>query len=152
MIETNRYYFKKCKNINKNLPSTILNKPFIKFDNICSVPEIVILNRLCKKLNLEGFWVDNFHKKIRYTLDNTENINNLSIKIRNKINKINNNKISGCWDLILYDKFGKNIKFVEIKRLSKDKMRQSQIKWHNQCKKAGFKNKDFMIIEWAFKR
>jgi len=158
MTKNYKYYFEKSGekvNNNLDLPKTILTKPFIKWNNINSVPEIVILKLLCKKFNLDGFWVDTFHKKIRYTLDNYRNINDFPAEIKNKIEKIkkkNNNKISGCWDLILYDKSG-NIKFVEIKGIpSKDKIRKTQLNWYNQCKKTGFNDKNFIRVEWDFKK
>ena len=128
MIKEYKYYFTKSKRDikkeYKNLPSTILNKPFVENNNYHSVPEIIILKLLCEEHKLQGFWVDAFHKKIRYSLNDYKNINDLPIKIRDKINIIkqnNNNSIYGCWDLILYD-YVSNIKFVEIKGIpSRDK-------------------------------
>ena len=158
-MDTTLFFFNKSKKIFKdeycNLPSTILNKPFIEYNNYNSIPEIIILRILTNEYNLKGFWVDTFHKKIRYSLDECENIKNFPIEINNIINQIirkNNNKISGCWDLVLYDDFG-NIKFVEIKGIpSKDKLRLAQMEWYENSLKIGLKDEDFLIVVWDYNK
>lgn len=67
--------------------------------------------------------------------------------VQSRLNQINpNGKLSGTWDLILWK--NNSIKFVELKRKGKDKLRQTQIDFLNRAIKSGISINGFEIFEW----
>jgi len=145
-------FFTKCGRRGlKNMPRTYSVKPLVKVDNICTFPELAILEYF-KKKGYQGFWVDAFHKKYWINADKKCSFDKLKgdyQKIVKEVRELNNGKISGCWDLIIWK--GNKIKFVESKgKPCNDKIRKSQIDFKNRLMGAKFKEKDFIIVEWNY--
>lgn len=144
--------FSKCerKKLEK-VPRTYSIKPLVKAGNLCIFPELAILEYF-KKKGYKGFWVDAFHKKYWINADKKCSFNELEDgyqKIVKKVKKLNNGKISGCWDLIIWK--GNKIKFVESKgKPCNDKIRKSQIDFKSRLISAKFKEKDFIIVKWNY--
>lgn len=60
----------------------------------------------------------------------------------------NGESFYGCWDVIMWH--GKNVIYVEAKRLKKDKVRITQDRWLEAGLNAGFDSSRFMIAWWDF--
>ena len=57
----------------------------------------------------------------------------------------------GCWDLIIWK--NNTIKFVELKGIpSKDKIRKNQLEFMRRLLESGFKDEDFLVVEWDYKK
>jgi len=146
------YRFLKCDCKNKcELPKTYWTKPCVKFGKICGFPELAVLH-LYKEKGYRGFWADTFHKKYWQDMQSKFSFDDLDInnkKIVDKIKKINDGNIKGFWDLIIWK--DKKIKFVEVKGMpSKDKLRDTQIKFKDNMLAYGFDNDDFIVMEWDY--
>jgi len=145
-------FFAKCEKRNfKKIPRTYSVKPLVKAGNFCIFPELAILEYF-KKKGYRGLWVDAFHKKYWTNCDKKCSFDELESdcqKIVRGVEELNNGKISGCRDLIIWK--GNKIKFVESKgKPCHDKIRKSQLDFKNGLMSAKFKEKDFTIIEWDF--
>ncbi len=145
-------FFTKCEKKGlKNMPRTYSVKPMVKIDDICTFPELAILEYF-KKKGYKGFWVDVFHKKYWVNADKKCTFDELESnyqKIVKEVRELNNGKISGCWDLVIWK--GNKIKFVESKgKPCNDKIRKSQIDFKERLINEKFKEKDFIIVEWDY--
>ena len=60
----------------------------------------------------------------------------------------NNNLYSGCWDVVGWN--SDNIIFAEAKRLGKDSIRNTQIKWLEAGLREGLKPENFLVVQWDF--
>jgi len=146
LIKTDQYFFRKGSRISCDLPITYLIKPTVVFKKNSVWPEIAILLKF-KNKGYKGVWVDAFHRKFWINQNTKIKINELPDKIR----KILDEGVKGCWDLILWR--GRNIKFIELKGIpSKDKIRENQIKFKDNLLKKGFSYQGFLIIEWDYKK
>lgn len=145
-------FFSKCKNRSLNkIPRTYSVKPMVRIGDICSFPELAILEYF-KRKGYGGFWVDTFHK--RYWIDalsmySFDELKDDYQKIIKEVKMLNDGKISGCWDLIIWKE--NKIKFVESKgKPCNDKIRKSQIEFKNRLIGAKFKEEDFIVVEWDY--
>jgi hypothetical protein len=62
--------------------------------------------------------------------------------------KINGDSYSGCWDVIGW-KEGQ-IVFAESKRVKKDSIRQTQVKWLSSAFEYGLTSENFLVVQWDF--
>ncbi len=111
--------------------------------------ELVIL-RMLEEDSWSGAWVDNYRKKFRIGMPDTEVPVALPPErqaILDAIKKINGT-MSGCWDIFAWR--GSEILFAESKLSGKDRIRSTQIKWLQSALKAGFAAKNFLLVEWSF--
>lgn len=147
-----KFIFSRCKNRSLNkVPRTYSIKPLVKSGIFCIFSELAILEYF-KKKGYDGFWVDAFHKKYWLNINKKCSFGEMEDshqKIIEKIKSLNNGKISGCWDLIIWK--GNKIKFIESKgRPCNDKIRENQIDFKNRLIGAKFKEKDFIMAEWDY--
>jgi hypothetical protein len=126
------------------------NKPVLDFNGLPVFAELYALREF-KEKGFDGVWADSFRKKFRTELpENKEPDFTLPEFVNEKLNKINpNGKLSGTWDLILWKK--KELKFVELKRKNKDKIRQTQIDFLERALMVGIGLDNFEIYEWKEK-
>lgn len=126
-------------------------KPLVKSGGICVFPELAILEYFRGK-GYEGLWVDAFHKRYWINTDKKCSFDELKSdyqKIIEEVKELNNGKISGCWDLIICK--DEKIKFVESKgRPCNDRIRKSQTDFKNRLMSGGFKEEDFIMVEWNY--
>lgn len=52
----------------------------------------------------------------------------------------------GCWNVFLWK--GSKVLFIELKKIKKDKIRDSQIKFYNKALEIGLRENSFLVIEW----
>jgi len=126
-------------------------KAVIDFQGKPLFSELAVLRSYqCK--GWDGVWVDCYRKKFRVNLpERQDSIVSLPPKIENIINVIKkrNKGLSGCWDILLWK--GRSIRFIELKRLKKDKIRPSQIRFLDVALKSGVPKEAFSLVEWDFK-
>ncbi len=102
------------------------------------------------ELGFKGVWVDSFRKKFRIDIPETNRVLELPVSISERLFEINKDrKLRGTWDLLLWRK--EEIKFVELKRKGKDKIRNTQIEFFERALQIGFNVEDFEIYEWDLK-
>jgi len=138
------------KKINDKTYST---KPIINYKNEILFPELAIL-KMYKEDNWNGVWIDTFHKKY---LDNMpyNKLSNVTLpdnqnSILEKIKALNNNKLSGFWDVFLW-KNNKEFMFIESKGIpSNDKIRNTQVVWLESALKI-LPIESFLIAIWDYK-
>lgn len=105
--------------------------------------------RTFKKKGFDGVWADTYGRTFRTELpEKKEPEITLASFVKQKLDRINpNGKMNGTWDLILWK--DKEIRFVELKRKGKDKIRQTQIDFLERALKIGIPIENFEIIEWC---
>ena len=153
-MEVEKYFFKKSKKLSKipvRLSKTYLTKPVVLDDDEKGVwPELALLLKF-KKAGYGGVWLDTFHRRIWNSREYLAEFDSLPKEIKNILNSVNEGRRGGRWDLIVWK--GKEINFIESKGLpSRDKIRQSQIDFKNKLLTLGFKEEDFIVAEWDYKK
>ena len=126
------------------------NKPVLDFNGEPVFAELYALKQY-KRNGFDGVWADTYRKIFRTELpEKNQPKIDLPEFVQNKLNEINpNGKLSGTWDLILWK--NNTLKFVELKRQKKDKIRQTQIDFLDRALGKGMAVDDFEIYEWKEK-
>ncbi|MFZ4741692.1 MAG: VRR-NUC domain-containing protein [Bacteroidales bacterium] len=126
------------------------NKTILDFNGNPLFAELFAL-RTFKEKGFSGVWADTYRRTFRTELpEKKETKISLPIFVTEKLNKINpNGKLSGTWDLILWKE--EELKFVELKRQGKDRIRQTQIEFLERALKNGIPIENFEIFEWKEK-
>jgi hypothetical protein len=94
-----------------------------------------------RPLCLSSWKDDKFRNQIEDPIKDKEVLKRLS-----EIAEYNNDSYSGCWDILAW-KPG-IILFAELKRESKDRIRQTQINWLFAGIKSGLNPENFLIVQW----
>lgn len=131
----------------KPIIDTYGNKPVLNYNGKPLFAELYAL-KMYKDQGYDGVWADTFRKIFRTELPENHTDEILLPKIiKNKLSKINpDGKMSGTWDLILWKK--NQLKFVELKRKGKDKIRSTQIEFLEKAINCGLQARNFEIFEW----
>lgn len=149
LIKTSFYEFELWQG--KPIENSYGGKTILNYNNQPLFAELVALQLFIEQ-GFNGVWVDTFKKKYRIGLpENTEPIF-LPTEIQNHLDvllKINGSS-KGVWDLLLWK--NDKIKFVELKRIKKDKIRTTQIDFLKACLLSGLKTDQFEILEWQEKK
>ena len=126
------------------------NKTVLDYDGNPLFAELYAL-RVFKEKGFNGVWADTFRKTFRTELpEKKEPKVILPEFVQCELDKINpDGKLSGTWDLILWK--NKELKFVELKRKGKDKIRQTQINFLERALLIGIPIENFEIFEWTKK-
>jgi len=135
----------------KPIKDTYGNKAVINFNKRPLFAELAALE-IYKTHNYYGVWVDTYRKCFRIGLPEEYEPITLPTDINRKFEKIllENGGPKGAWDLLLWK--NQELKFVELKRKKKDKIRQNQIQFLNSALKVGYDIEDFEIFEWDIKK
>ena len=140
---------------------TFGNKPIIDYKGKPVFAELAILGLVIDS-GWDGRWVETYARgkmDPKFLLKwggesfkkQKNNIPNNKIKGQlDKIAELNNNSYSGCWDVVGWK--GDNVIFFESKRIGKDRIRETQIKWLKSAMKFGLKEDNFLMVEWSFKK
>ncbi len=130
------------------LADTYGNKAILNFNGEPVFAELAIL-RIFQNAGWNGVWVDTYRRKYRTEYWNSKNDVNLPSDKQMLLDNIYKlaGSGNGCWDVFCWRK--KTVIFAESKRLSKDKIRETQIKWLEAALKYGLnKETSFLIVEW----
>ena len=124
------------------------NKPVLDYRGEPLYAELFAL-RMFWAQGFKGVWADCYRKRYRTELpEKQEEKILLPDFVEEKLASINpNGKMSGIWDLVLW-KDG-TLKFVELKRKAKDRLRQSQIDFLQRALACGFTTDHFELFEWV---
>ena len=144
-VKVKKINFKKWNG--KRIKDSYGSKTVIDFEGKPVFAEIAFL-RLLKKKGWEGVWVDTFSKKFRQELPEIDIGGvNLPAKQQQIMDKISGKTgFKGCWDILAWKE--DKVMFVELKRKSKDKIRETQIRWFEMAKGIGVSEDCFCIVEW----
>ena len=108
--------------------------------------ELAIVRMLIKE-GWKAVWIDNFKRKFRTSLQAINPLTKLPEDKWKLLQAIAGGKsINGCWDVFAWK--NDKVKFIECKRVGKDKIRASQIKWYKKAVKLGLPQNSFLIVEW----
>ncbi|HEX8399953.1 MAG TPA: hypothetical protein VF644_21160 [Pyrinomonadaceae bacterium] len=132
----------------ETLADTYGNKTILNFNGEAVFAELAIL-RIFQKEGWSGVWVDTYRRKYRTEYWNSTTVIDLPSDkkmILDNIYKVAGS-IKGCWDVFCWKE--ESIIFAESKRLSKDKIRETQIRWLEAALNYGLnKETSFLIVEW----
>ena len=138
-------HFKKWKGVMPQ--NTYGGKQALDLDGNPLFAELVVL-RLFQNEGWQGVWVDTYGKKYRVGLpDLIEPVElpsaeaNIVIGIASRAGGF-----KGCWDVFLWK--GDEHMFVELKRASKDAIRETQERWLEASLDLGFPSDAFLVVEW----
>lgn len=145
--EINKSYHKLPTWTGKPINDTYGNKPVLIYKGEPLFAELYAL-KFYQNRGYNGVWADTYRRTFRTKLPEKQlKIIVLPDFIKTKLSEINpNGKLSGTWDLILWK--GNYLKFIELKRKGKDKIRSTQIDFLERALKCGYKLSDFEIFEW----
>ncbi len=132
------------------IEDTYGNKPVLDYKGTPLFAELFAL-KMFKEKGFNGVWADTYRQTFRTELpEKKEPKITLPDFVKNQLDQINpDNTLSGTWDLILWK--DNEIKFVELKRKGKDKIRQTQIDFLDRATKYGIPIENFEIFEWTEK-
>lgn len=131
----------------ETVPNTYGNKAILDYEGEPLFAELAVL-KLFHKNGWQGVWVDSYRRKFRVGLPDVVDPVDLPEDKKNIIEKLraSTGKIGGCWDLFLWK--NDQILFVELKRLKKDAIQDSQILWLEKSLEFGLTPNNFALIEW----
>lgn len=124
------------------------NKTILDYNGEPVFAELAIL-RIFQDDGWSGVWVDTYRKKYRTGYWNNNHVIELPPDKQMLLDNIYKDagSIKGCWDVLCWRK--KTVVFAESKRLSKDKIRETQVKWLEAALNYGLnKESSFLIVEW----
>lgn len=140
--------FKEWKGSRKNI-NDYGRKKILDFKGEPLFAELILRKQLLTKGWEDAVWVDK--KNYRIGMDLVNDKKSLPQGKKERLfeiyNKKEKGKVSGCWDIFAWK--GDEIKFIEIKRKSKDEIGESQIEFLKAALDSGCKETDFIIVEWA---
>lgn len=123
-------------------------KEVVDFRGAPLFAELAIL-RMYQAQGWKGVWVDSYGKKFRVGLPEKGNtVVSLSPFVARKLNAImrRNKGLSGCWDVLIWK--GRRLRFIEVKRAKRDRIRPSQLKFLAAALRCGISKSGFIIAEW----
>jgi len=109
--------------------------------------ELAVLRTLQKE-GWQGAWVDSYRKKFRVGLPGVVESIDLPEKPKKLFDDIyaKVGGFKGCWDVFVWK--NDDYLFLELKRESRDRIRDSQIKWLEAALGLGVTSDSFAILEW----
>ncbi len=124
------------------------NKPIVDMDREPMFAELAIL-KLLQKDGWDGVWVDTFSRKYR-TAWGREGLVRLTGERLGLLKSINQraDSASGCFDVYCWREDG--VLFAESKRASKDRIRETQLRWLEAALRVGLEPSSFLVVEWHF--
>jgi hypothetical protein len=127
--------------------NTYGGKQIVDFDGKPLFAELAVLE-LLKKERWSGVWVDSYGKKFRTGLPDVAEPITLPDEQKELLERIAGKvgRFAGCWDVFAWHK--NEVLFAECKRIKKDAIRQSQIKWLEACLSLDIPLENFLMVEW----
>jgi hypothetical protein len=124
-------------------------KTFLDFEGQPVFAEIYIL-RLLERAGWEGVWVSSFGGKLLRDTPTSwklENAINLPQSEFTSLITTKAGKPGGCFDIFAWR--GENVMFCELKRHSRDKLRESQRHWMDAALASGVPEASLLVVEWS---
>lgn len=125
-------------------------KPIVNLNGTPTFAELFLLE--CMRSNgWQGAWIDSYKQKYRVHYFEPREVPGLPDEPRKVLSRIlgHSNFPKSCWDLVCWKGRDKLV-FVEAKRKSKDKIRDSQIQFIERALSNGLHPNQFLIVEWEF--
>ena len=103
--------------------------------------------RYFEEKEFNGVWIDNYRRRLVTDMTLKDMKDQIDQRVLNELIRINGELYkSGTWDLMLWKE--DELKFVELKRVGTDKLRDSQIGFYKRAIEKGYKSDQFEIFEW----
>ena len=123
-------------------------KAVIEDDGRPTYAEFAALS-LFLKLGWNGMWVDSFRKQKRLSLSEEAQCPESISSLLKSIALITGTE-TGVFDLVLWRE--RTILFLELKRLARDRIRNTQIEWIKAALSVGVDLDCFAILQWDLKK
>lgn len=108
--------------------------------------ELLVL-RLLEKAGWSGVWVDSFASRYRHDWPGDTSVD-LPAHAESVLNAIQARDIQArCWDVFCWHD-AHDFFFAELKRKSRDRIRESQRHWLAAGLEEGFDPQNFLVVEW----
>ena len=133
------------------IPNTYNGKAVIDWNGESLFAELAVL-RLFQSHGWDGVWVDSYRRKFRVGLPDVVEPVGLPEEQERLIDSIRSKtgRSGGCWDIFVWK--GEQQLFVELKRLKKDNIQDTQIEWLTTGLNSGLTVNDFALVEWDTSR
>ncbi len=130
-----------------SIPNTYNGKAVIDWNGEPVFAELAVL-RMFQSEGWSGVWVDSYRRKYRTGLPDVTDPVDLPEPQKQLIETIRSKtgKHGGCWDVFLWK--GDEVLFIELKRLKKDKIQESQTGWFEKTLESEVSKDSFAILEW----
>jgi len=128
---------------------TYNGKPVVEYNARPMFAEVAVVLEL-KSQGYDTAWVDSYRNKFWQAMPSPGTdvfLDNELGMAYNRIKAINGRR-GGCWDIMAIK--GTELIFAELKLIAKDRIRDNQVKWLESALTAGYKPKQFLIVEWNF--
>lgn len=124
------------------------NKPILDVDGEPMFAELAIL-RIFQRDGWDGVWVDTFSRKYRtaWGEDGGVKLSGDRLRLLKTIHQ-RAGSASGCFDVFCWK--GERVLFAESKRRSKDRIRETQLRWLEAALQARLEPSSFLVVEWSF--
>jgi hypothetical protein len=130
------------------IEDTYGNKPILDVDGEPVFAELAIL-RLFQREGWDGVWVDSYRQKYRVGYWGKGNEAVLPSEreelLEQVYRKLGNRK--GCWDVYCWK--GRETVFAESKRRTRDRIRETQLRWLEAALDVGVPLESFLLVEWS---
>ena len=139
--------FKPWAGATPKLPEVWTSKCFADVNGEPLLAELAILH-LVEREGWTGVWVNNFTKQFLKGLPKLTQPCSLPsepLAVFQDIEQRNGGR-GGCWDVFAWR--GDQVLFAEAKRMKKDAIRKSQLKWLEAGLQAGVPLDAFLVVEW----
>jgi len=147
-VRRDRRLFERWSGTPPDLPKIWASKGFVKYGGRPLLAELAIL-RSFQRDGWRGVWVNNFgHRTFLTDLPGTGEPVELPTKAAHLFGRIErrNGGRAGCWDVFAWK--GPRVIFAEAKRMNRDRIRPSQLRWLEAALSLGVPVSSFVVVEW----
>ena len=139
--------FRECSGRRRPLGPTYDSKPLLAFEGEAAFAEIVVLASFLSA-GWGGAWIDGFHRAAWRGMPAPETRAEIPTLIAARLERIGAaDPRARCWDVVVWR--GEEILFCEAKRATRDKIRDSQLRWLDSALVNGVAMSQFLIAEWS---
>jgi hypothetical protein len=127
---------------------TYNGKPILDYDGRPAFAELAILWAL-HAAGWDGVWIDTYRRVYRTGYWDSPVIRELPPEPTARLQRIHQAAGSrgGAWDVFCWR--GAELLFAESKRMGRDSIRPSQVRWLEGALRIGLPLSDFLVVEWS---
>ncbi len=129
------------------VPDSYGGKAVVTVDGRPLFAELAIL-AILKRQGWDGVWGDSYRRKFRTAMPGIGDPVSLGADQQRIWERLcrKSTPFSGCWDIFAWR--GRALRFIELKRKGRDRIRQSQLKWLEAALSVGIALRVFQLAEW----
>jgi hypothetical protein len=128
-----------------SIPNTYGGKVVLEFAGEPLFAELVILRHFQRE-GWQGAWIDTYRRR---TLSGIDQVSEIPPGPRARLTAISGHagSSSGCFDVYVWR--GDTFMFAEAKRLGRDRVRTSQVRWLRSALAVGVPLEALLVVEWS---